>query len=180
MSRKLLIGFIAALAVLVSAASALAASPGGTSGTPGFMLSSIGASSWATFPSSFHIHVNPFQIRVDGGGTLLGYARCNDGTVLAMVIMPDPGIKAPGSIVRGFDRGYLSPYVKTKPGATCVVWDPNCPSGCTVSLRSTLPRWDGIVSSSGLGFFAKVISNDTSFRGFTSHTLPASDGLYLG
>jgi hypothetical protein len=152
MSRRLLIGFIAALAVLASTPAGLAQAS--SSGTSGFMLSSIGASSWATFPSSFHIHVNPFQIRVDGGDTLLGYARCNDGTVLAMVIMPDPGIKAPGSVVRGFDRGYLSPYVKAMPGATCVVWDPNCSSGCTVR-----------------GLFAKVIGNDGTFRGFTKYTM---------
>ena len=115
MSRSFLVGLVASLAVLVAAPSTLAATPGGA-GTPGFMLSSIGA-------SSFHIHINPFQLRAaiakpgsNGAGELVGSVRCNDGTSAALVVMPDPGFK-------GFSRDYLSPGIKAKLVAKA------CPSG---------------------------------------------------
>ena len=59
-----------------------------------------------------------------------------------MVIMPDPGVR--------FDRGYLGVGLVAKAGSKggtrLTIWDPNCPSGCTVAFKSqTLPAWDGIV-----------------------------------
>jgi hypothetical protein len=136
MSRRLLIGFIAALAVLVSAAPAVGGSPS-RNRSPGC---------WATFPSSFTSQTKPHAdglllglVGRYGDGTFAGFARCNDGTTFAMVIMPDPGVTQ-------FDRGSLGVGVVPTGGKRLLVWDPNCPSGCTVSLKSkTLPAWDGIV-----------------------------------
>ena len=178
MSRRLLIGFIAALAVLVSAGPALAGAPSHngapssngacTAGQQGFILTSIGAVGVKGTNGVFAGHY--------GDGKLAGFA-CLDGVASKALAGAKP---------LSFDRGYLGVGLKAAHGASIVVWDPNCPSGCSYSSK-TLPAWDGLVwwPVSGLvvmpdpGFFAKVIDAEGSHRGFTSRTLPAVDGLYL-